>query len=205
MKSEEITRELEQLEKQRQSVATKLDEVVEKFRDELPKLAEPWIRKEMEGRISRYPDVVQKLGKEKLSVLKTKFNKLISELPAIAKNETKDKNDWPHYRKPGTTGYGEGKNEPFFEKAFRNVVSYIGPLLQEHNLLNEPSGYGQSWQHVGGGRVRYAINTGFQDMNVESRKEYYTISRDYDDIIQKMDARKLALSHAKAQELWEAA
>jgi hypothetical protein len=202
MKSKEIAVEITALEEQRATLAKRLDTLIHAFQKQLPSIAEVWIRREVEHRIENHPDRVEELGIDKLKILKDSMNSLISELPEIVERETSDKQDWPHYRTQDT-GYGQNKNEPFFNKAFRNVISYVGAILDEFGLLTEPRGYASSWKKTSEGKFRYAINPGFEYLSIQPVKEFIKVEKEYKTLVTKLNEKKEELHKAKAKELWE--
>jgi hypothetical protein len=203
MKSKELTVEITALEEQRATLATQLDALIHAFQKQLPSVAEPWIRREVERRIEDHPDRVEELGIEKLKILKNRMNSLISELPEIVEKETSDKQDWPHYRAKDTSGYKQNKNEPFFNKAFRNVISHIGTILDEFGLLTEPKGHVPNWKQTANGKFRFAINPGFESLSIQPVKKFVNLEKEYETLITKLNEKKAELAKAKAKELWE--
>ena len=205
MKSKELAVEITALERQRATLATQLDVLIHAFQKQLPSIAEPWIRRQVERRIEDHPDRVEELGIEKLKILKNRMNSLISELPEIVKRETSDKQDWPHYRAKDTSGYGQNRNEPFFNKAFRNVISHVGAVLDEFGLLTEPKGYVPSWKKTSNGKFRFAINPGFESLSIQPVEEFIKLEKEYETLVTKLNGKKEELAKAKAKELWESA
>jgi hypothetical protein len=205
MKSKELAVEISALEEQRVTLATQLDALIHTFQKQLPSIAEPWIRREVERRIEDHPDQVEELGIEKLGILKKKVNSLISELPEIVERETSDKQDWPHYRAKDTSGYGQNKNEPFFNKAFRNVIGHVGAILDEFGLLTEPKGHVPNWEKTANDKFRFAINPGFESLSIQSVKEFINLEKEYETLVTKLNEKKAEFAKAKAKELWESA
>jgi hypothetical protein len=203
MKSDEISKTIEELDNQKSNLVPRLDNLVEQFRHRLPSIAEPWIKRQLDDTIQRHADRITALGVDKVRALKEKFNRLICQLPEISNEETKNKKDWPHYRTPDSTGYSNGKNEPFFEKSFRSVISYLGSILNEFGLLTEPRGCFPSWQSVAPGKFRYSINFGFEVLSIEPIREYDRLFKEYYTIVEKIDANRKLLTTTKARELWE--
>jgi hypothetical protein len=203
MKSVEIAKEVEALQKEKSAIVEKLNTLIRGFQSELPPVAEKWIRREVERQIEDHPDVVEKLGVDKLKVLKGKVTNLIASIPEIVKDETSNESDWPHNRAVGSTGYGAGRNEPFFDKSFRNVISYLGGLLEEFDLLSQPKGYITIWQRVGGGKFRFGANPGFE--GTPSTKEFDEIYKQFKTLSESVDRKQDELARAKARELWESA
>jgi hypothetical protein len=75
MKSTDIAAEVSSLQPQHDALTKRLDALVQRFQDELPSLAEPWMRREVECRIEDHPDTVEALGVKKLKTLKGKEKK----------------------------------------------------------------------------------------------------------------------------------
>jgi len=205
MKSTDIAAEVSSLQPQHDALTKRLDAFVQRFQDELPSLAEPWMRREVARRIEDHPETVEALSVEKLKTLKGKVNALMVVLPEIVKQETSDKKNWPHYRTPETTGYGRDKDEPFFNKAFRNVISYLGAILDEFGLLAEPKGYVPSWEKIGPGKFRFAINPGFEVLSTATLNEFDQVYKEYRLLAEKLDNKQKELAKAKAREMWESA
>ena len=205
MKCKDIEAEIALITAQRDAFVTKLDALVVQFQNELPSLATPWINREVERRIEDHPDVVEKLGVARLKTLKGKVADLIASLPQVVKKETSDKRTWPHYQAPDTTGYGRNKEEPYFNKSFRTVISQLGAVLDEFGLLSEPKGYVPSWERVGMGMFRYAINPGFECLSTETLNEYSRASKEYRALLDKLAAIQAEHAKTKAKELWDSA
>ena len=215
MKSTGIAKEIEALQMQKSPVEQKLNTLIQRFQFELPSIAETWMRREVERRIEDHPDFLEKLGTHKLKALKDKVNDLIASLPEIVKKETSDESDWPHNRAPEFSGYERAKNEPFFNKSFRNVISYLGVVLDEFGLLRnsksafragkglELEGCIPRWERLGTGRFRYTSNQGFEALSTPSVKEFGEVYNRYRAVLGKLDNKQKELIKAKAQELWE--
>lgn len=207
MRSEELTRELVALEDQHAALVKELDELIASYRPHLAEIAEKWIKAELDQRIRDHADVVAAFGIEKVRTLKSRVQALIASLPKIAEEETSDRIDWPHCRPIDTTGYGHGKNEPFFNKALRNVFSHIGAVLDEFGLLIERNGDVPCWKRVSNGRFRFgcAINPGFDDLECEALTKYTDAKRKYDALAGQIAAKKQELVQEKAKEMWNSA
>jgi len=205
MKSTDIEADVSSLQQQRDTHRDQLNLLVQHFQGELPLAAELWIRHEVERRIEDHPDTVAALGVEKLKSLKGKMNALVASLSEIVKKETSNTADWPHYRTPDDSGYGGGKSEPFFDKAFRNVISHLGEVLDEFDLLTEPKGHVVSWEKTGPGRVRYAINPGFDPRSTPALGEFAQVYKEFRGVAETLEKKQKDLAKAKAKELWESA
>lgn len=205
MKSKELSVEITALEEQRATLATQLDALIREFQGQLPPIAERWIRREVERRIEDHPDRIVELGVDKLKIFKNKMNSLIDELPEIVERETSDKQDWPHYRAKDTTGYGQNKDEPFFNKAFRKVISHVGAILDEFGLLTEPKGHVPSWKKTADGKFRFSVNPGFESLAIAPVKEFSKVQEEYATLVEQLNAKQEEFAKAKARELWERA
>jgi hypothetical protein len=205
MKSTDIEADVSSLQQQRDTLRDQLNLLLQRFQSELPSAAESWIKREVERRIEDHPDIVAALGIDKLRSLKTKVNALIASLPDIAMKETSNRADWPHYRKPSGSSYGGGVSESFFDKAFRNVISHLGAVLDEFGLLAEPKGHVASWEKAGDGNVRYAINPGFDARSTPVLGEFGQVYKEFRSVEEKLENRQKDLAKAKARELWESA
>lgn len=203
MNSAELEAQLSEVESKLATEHQKLDAIVEEFRNELPSLAEPWMRKELEGRISDNAQKIQAMGVERLKELKAKLSNLFSDLTRIAREETADRKDWPHYRPEMEPGNQRGENEHFFDKAFRNVISHLGGLLNQYGLLEIPKGYVSTWESRGGGKFRYAVNPGFMDMKVVSRQKFTDACGPEKELKRQLLRLRQELAQVKAKELWD--
>jgi len=205
MKSIDIEADVSSLQQQSDTLRDRLNLLCQRFQSELPSAAESWIRHEVERRIEEHPDAVVILGTGKLKSLKTKVNALVASLPDIAIKETSNRADWPQYRKTSDGDYGGGMSEAFFNKAFRNVISHLGAVLDEFGLLVEPKGHVASWQKIGDRRFRYAINPGFDAHSTPVLGEFWQVYKEFRSVEDKLENRQKDLAKAKAKELWESA
>ncbi len=215
MKSTSIAKEVEALQIQKSSVEEKLNTLMRRFQFELPSIAATWMRREVERRIEDHPDFLEKPGTAALNALKAKVNDLIASLPEIVKKETSDESDWPHNRAAESLGHERDKNEPFFNKSFRNVISYLGAVLDEFGLLSEfkicvqswetvgNGGCIPSWERLGTGRFRYAINPGFEALSTPSVREFSKVYDRYRALSVKLNNKQKELAKTKAREIWE--
>lgn len=205
MKSKELACEIAALEQKRNALATRLDTFIGKFQDLLPSIVESWIRREVERNIEDRPGQVEKLGVEKLKIMKSKINTMVASLPKIVQEETSDKRGWPHYQATITKGYGPDKNELFFNDAFRNVINHVGVILNEFGLLSEIEGRVLSWIKLADGKFRFAINLGFDVLSVQPVEEFNELYKQYKALKVELGDKQKELAKAKAKELWESA
>lgn len=205
MKSDEIQKRISSLEPQLAKKRAELDALVEEFRVALPRFAQPWMQKTLDYAIAQQSIKVQSFNIEKVRAMKEEVRALFSRLPEVALEETKDQKDWPHNRAPEESVYGQEKKEPFFDKAFRSVISHIASVLDRYGLLTLPKGYAQEWTRVGEGRFRYAFNPGFQDLRIPSVARYGEVFVEWKKIKEETEKVLDELSKAKAKELWDSA
>jgi hypothetical protein len=208
MKSAEIAAEITAIDENRARLTAQLDSVMVRIQECLPPIAESWIKGELNRQIERHPDQVQSLGVEKLRVLKDRVKALLTSLPEIAKKEIMSpKQDWPHCRTSLPQGYSD-YHEPFFFNAFRDIVSHVGPMLDEFGLLKEETqGSVPSWKRVAPGKLRYSI--GFVPPHDVSRiqlvQEYNRTCKEFQRVMAALEAKREELAKTKARELFESA
>jgi hypothetical protein len=205
MKSADIEAEVSLLELQRDTLRNLLNLLIERFQNELPSVGELWIRRELESRIEDRPDTVAALGLEKLRSLKGKMNALVASLPDIAKKEMSNKVDWPHYRIRDRDSDSRGVSEFYFKQIFREVISHLGPVLDEFGLLTEPKDKLVSWHKIGEGRFRYAIDPKFDAGSTPVLEEFQRVYKDFRSVEDKLENKMKELAKTKARELWESA
>jgi hypothetical protein len=205
MKSTEIQQVISKLETQVSAKKLELESIIEEFRRELPAHAESWMKRRVESAIETHAAKVEALGLERVQALKAEVSQLFSRLPQIVRAETADPRDWPHNRPADTSGYGEGRNEPFFDKAFRGVISHVATVLHRYGLLESPKGYAEEWNRIGEGRFRYGLNPGFQDMHLASVSRHQAVFSEWERMNKELATAKADLSKAKARELWDSA
>ena len=198
MKSTEIEMEIVTLQQRSDHLKERLDFLVQRFQAELPSAAESWIREEVKRQIEDCPETVAGLGVEKLGSFKAKVNALVASLPDIAKKETSDAAVRPHYRAPDTYDYGAGKDEPFFTRAFRDVISHLGAILDEFAFLKNQKGI--SWARTPQG-FRYAIDPMFDLSAAPSVNEYERVYKEFRSVAENLEMKRNELVKAKAREL----
>ena len=202
VKSTEIEMEIATLQQRSDHLKERLDYLIQRFQAELPNAAESWIRKEVKRQIEDCPETVGGLDVERLGSFNAKVGALAASLPDIAKKETSDAAVWPHYRTPDTYGYGAGKDEPFFTRAFRGVVSHLGAILDEFGFLKNQKGV--SWARTPDG-FRYAIDPMFDFGSALSVNEYERAYREFRSVAENIEMKQNELAKAKAKELWKSA
>jgi hypothetical protein len=205
MKSADIEAEVSLLKLQRDTLKDQLNLLVERFQNELPSAAESWIKSELESRIEDHPDTVAALGIEKLRSLKGRVSALVASLPDIAKKEMSNTVDWPHYRMRDHDSDSRGVSEFFFKQVFREVISHLGPVLDEFGLLTEPKGNLVSWHKIGEGRFRYAVDPKFDARSTPVLDEFQRVYKDFRSVEDKLENKTKELAKTKARELWESA
>jgi hypothetical protein len=198
MKSTEI--EIVTLQQRSDHLKKRLDILIQRFEAELPDAAESWIKGEVKRQIEDCPETVAGLGVERLGSFKAKVNALVASLPDIAKKETSDAAVWPHHRASDAYGYGAGKDEPFFTRAFRDVISHLGAILDEFGFLKNQKGV--SWARTPHG-FRYAIDPMFDLSSAPSVNEYERVYKEFRSVAESLEIKQNELARAKAKELWE--
>src|ERR1039458_7540628 len=138
MNSAEIEKAPHSLEQQHEADRRSLDEKIASVRPGLQTEAAKWINREVESLVVDHPDVVTSLGIERLREFKARVKALIASLPEVVANETSKREEWPHNAAP--LGQVSTNDESYFSAAFRRIVSYLGPILDEYKLLTESSG-----------------------------------------------------------------
>jgi hypothetical protein len=204
MKSADIEADVSSLELQRDSLRDRLNLLVQQFQNELPSVAESWIRRELESQIEDHQDTVVALGIEKLRSLKGRVNALIASLPDIAKNEMSDTIDWPQYRLRDRESDARGISEFFFRHVFRDVISHFGAVLYEFGLLTEPKDNITSWQEISDGSFR-AIDPRFDARTMPVLDEFQQVYKDFRSVEDKLENKMKQLAKTEAKELWESA
>ena len=203
MKSDEIQKQISALEPQLEEKRAELDALVEEFRAELPHFAQPWMQKYLDQAIENHSKEIELFSIEKVRALKDEARALFSRLPEIALEETKHQGAWPHNRAPEEPRYGQEKDEHFFNKTFRSVISYIAPVLDRFELLTVPKGHISDWKRVGENRFSYAYNPMFPEIpSATHHREVFAV---WTRIKGEIDEKREELSKAKAKELWDAA
>ena len=203
MNSAEIEKSLHSLEQQHEADRQSLDAKIATVRPGLQTEAAKWINGEVESRVVDHPDVVSSLGIERLRELKARVKTLIASLPEIVTNETSKREEWPHNAAP-LGQVSSNLVEFYFPAVFRRIVSHLGPILDEYNLLTEPSGGFASWSK-GGNRIRYQIYTGFGPQTLPSLLEYDQEYKHFQTVEAEIRKLKRSLAEARAKDLWESA
>ena len=205
MSSKELTDEIAVLEPKRAELVEKLDALMAAYRPHLATMAETWIRREVACRIKDHAKGIAGMGIERVKTLKSKVEALIQSLPQIVIDETSNKSNWPHNRPDGADGSECEKNEPFFNKSFRAIISHIAGVWANFGLLGEPKGHAQCWERVGPDKFRYALNPRFEILNCDTLNQYAETLREYRALLSLIEAKKKEMVEAKAMELWDSA
>jgi len=183
-----------------------MDKLYLEIQGAMPAAAASWMSEEAERNIKDNSDAVQSLGIEKLKILKSKLNALTERLPEIVVAEFQDRNKWPHHVEWKEDPYtSPRREEPHFNKLFRNVISNLGALLNEFGLIKDPKGQVGSWTSIGQGQFRYAINPGAAFLSESKVRDYNALFEKYISLSKKIKETRKSLSEAKAKELWDRA
>ena len=205
MTSTEIENKLAELKVALAESEKALDSIIGEFRVELQPLVEKWIRAFVLEAVEDNPDIIHDLGTKRLKELKDALTKLFTELPKLIEGETSDRDDWPHYRPEEEAEYQGRKNEPFFEKTFRSLISQVAPILHRFGLRQNFKGQLEQWKMEPNGNYKYALLTGFQEMKVVSRDNFIAKQRERGRILEEIEHCSKELAKAKARELFESA
>jgi hypothetical protein len=205
MTSRQISEKLTELQDFLEEVDQALDLIIAEFQAEVVPFVEAWIKDFVLTTVEENPDQVQNLGAGRLKELKAEIASLFAELPKLVILETKDKNDWPHYRNIRETEYGGKKNEPFFNKTFRSLISYIAPVLDHYGLKPIFKGQIEVWKKDENGTFKYTLITGFQELKVTSREKFEAQEQARNLLVKEIEQYKAELAKAKARELFESA
>jgi hypothetical protein len=204
MRSEELRSEIASMEKQRNELSEKLDDLLGKTRPEIAEKARLWINRHVEDRVKYHPKVITSLGLEGVRALKSCIADLCTSVPSLVLTATEDEDTWPHRpAQAGLRGFSYGND--YFDSIFRKVINNLGPILEKYKLLDDPPGHYQSWRKRQDGRIEYAISTSFgvgQDTALRSYSENYQAFERLENAIN--DKRK-ELTGASASELWDSA
>ncbi len=101
------------------------------------------------------PDIIQRLGPEKLSIIKGEGDELISELPNICLDILKDDSYWMHKtrsREDFGTARAFGEESPLLTRLRNKLTSYLGELLNKHGLITTDRH--SEWEIQNSGSVR---------------------------------------------------
>jgi hypothetical protein len=205
MTSDELSKKLQQEEQRMLTLKSQMDNLYNEIQDAMPAAATSWIDKEVQRRIKDHPDIVQSLGVEKLRDLKAKINALKEKLTKLITAEFEDQSRWSHYVEGDKRNQQSREDEAHSNGAFRNVISNLGAILEQYNLINEPEGHYPSWKRVSEGRFRYAINPGISGQLDLRMREYNKLLEEYAASKGDIKATQKLLSEAKAKELWDQA
>jgi hypothetical protein len=203
MKSEEISKELERLEKNKAALISQMDALYYKMREAMPEVAASWMNKEVERRIKENPERVQALGIDKVKKLKSKLQTLLKELPEVVKAEFGEQNEWPSHSELVQEFAKTIEEGEYIDRVFRKVISKLGGLLNEFQLMGDQGGLYSSWKSIGRNEFRYEINPG--PLNLPGLKDYEMLHKQYLGVSEEIATKRKSLSEAKAKELWDQA
>jgi len=202
MNSKELSKELEQRERKMSLLQSQMDNLYNQIKGTMPAAAASWMKLHIEGKIESNPEIVQSLGIERLTKLKAKLKDLIDKLPVIVAAEFQDRTKWPHHIEVKESDYLTYQSEPYLNQIFRNVISNLGILLYEVDLIQESKSFVPSWERIGQNRFRYAINTGMPDIG---DRDYNKLLLEYKSLSIKLSEIRNKLSESKAKEMWDKA
>jgi len=205
VKSDEIAREVADLERQHTALGVQLDQLMLASRAEIAARAADWIKREVERQVESQPDKIQALGVEGIRTLKTRIADLTARLPAIVEAETATRTRWPHNTVVVPEESGGRIEESFLGAVFRNTISALGPILTEFNLLDERREYTPSWRRDTTGQLRYAIDPGSDPQAGGPVAQYSKGVQRYRSMEKELEQKRVALAKERARELWNSA
>jgi hypothetical protein len=203
MKSSDLQAMLDAHKEERAQLLSELDDRMESFRTELPKLAEAWIRSAVRHHIEGNAAQVTAVGPERLARAKSELEDLVRSLPEFCKSVTSDKSRWPHNVLPVGEGAQRRSPSDYFGDAFRAVISNLGDLLAKHELLAISRERYPTWEKLPSGKYRYAINPGLDQLKPGSISAYEVTRGRLAEVDVAIGVREKEIVVAKAREMWE--
>ena len=204
--SRQIEEEIEQREVALDSLTARLDTKIEEFAAELPQAVEAWMKGELKRAIENNAEQVNASGVEPLRAVKADLVSLIKRLPEICKDAIGKPEDWPHRHVERDTQQRQARaREPFFHAVFRSAISSLGTLLNKHHLIQPSPGCVSTWKHLGSERFRYAINPGFDGLDLASVTQYNELMKSYTSEKRSLSTKRDELAKVRARELWKEA
>jgi hypothetical protein len=199
--SKEIHADIVRLEAEIAQISSNLDSAIVAFGNELVPAVNAWMQGELARMIEANAEKINSAGMEPLRAMKADLHALVRQLPQICKQAVSDESVWPH-RKPYPR-YGETDREAFFPAVFREAISHLGTLLDNHGLLSNTGVHASAWKQTGNGAFQYTINPFFDGRNIKSLKEYADFRMEHKRLLKELEGRRKSLPVAQARESWE--
>jgi|GEM_PF-4563069 len=143
--------------------------------------AKKWIQTIARQYIERNPENALKLGKERLTLLKTRVNKLCEDVESICKEVFSSDEFWPETRELGSQN----------QLGIRIVLGKLGIILEEFAFVKtkaQTEGDQESWnQYDGSGNRREFDGTTVYPHSIEIPDEMKNLLEEYRNLIQRKD------------------
>ena len=208
MNSDELKQKLSELEDSKNTFVLELDKLYNSIQEAMSDKAIAWIDQEVERKITENSEQVELMGTKKLSELKSKLNQLKETVPRLVASEFKDQRKWPHHqniKKEANSPSRDHYEEPHQHAAFRNVISKLGPLLDEFGLLKGDTGIYPTWRRENNNQFRYSISTSYGMDSDPILKKYFELEIEYKKLNDQIESTMKVYSTTKAKELWNKA
>lgn len=205
MNKEDLSEKLQQHKERRSSLTSQMDSLYCEIQAAMPAVAESWMTTYVEREIKEHPEVVQSLGIEKLKELKSELKTLAETLSEIVETEFQKSGIWPHHK---VIPSAHEPDEPHLDRVFRNVISYLGRLLDEFGLIEGPNGHFSSWKRTHQKRFRYTsifIFPGPISLHKVTINDYRVLLDEWTLCNKKIKDIQKSMASAKAIELWNKA
>ena len=199
VEAEERQTRIVELEEEWETLARRLDFLVEQFMQQVHGAAANWIQQEFTRGIRDNAEQVQELGPAGVRVIKNDMEFLIKALPSACAELLHDRASWAHYDDESLLRRN-GPKEFFLDRIFRDLISTAGPVLERHNLLGNRGNHSY-WQRVKNG-WRYGMNTS-EPVTPEIAEEYKKGLERVREIKLKHATEKKHLAEVRAQTLWD--
>lgn len=205
MASQEISKELNQLDQKVSPLRSKMDEIMKATKEAMPAIVSAWMQNEVEQQVKENSKLVEEWNIEKMKELKTKVKELTDSLPTIIESEFGDIENWPHHKEvvwDSSPTFGP-INTGYIDSIFRRVLSRLGNILNEFDFFNFTGRYPRWRKDVNGFSV--SGNLGLDKIPELKTGEYASLYGEYKSLGNKIRNYQQRLSEAKAKEMWDEA
>jgi hypothetical protein len=205
MNSDELTKKLAELEKNKNSIVLQMDKLYGDIQKIMQEKAPQWIDREIERRITDRSDYFQSMGIDKQKEMKLKVVSLKNTIPQLISSEFENQSKWTHHIEVPINAdqYREDRaKELHYQLALRNVVSNLGSILSEYGLLVSGSYQSSTWQKVAEGKFLYSIGIDYETHSNPILKNYAELLEKYRELSRQIPNVRKELSEANAKELW---
>jgi hypothetical protein len=204
LRSERLKEELAALEQDAKAMCAQLDDLVIASRPEIASQAEKWIDVEVGRTIEEQAETVQALGIDRIREFKARVSQVRSSVAAALDAATSEQAHFPHRVPNDPTAHHLQSREGYFNAAFRQVISTLGPVFDEFGLIVRRADYLNSWEGKGS-KMRYALNPGLEMRPNDFMAQYIALNARYGELQARLTAKLRDLEKAKAREMWDSA